>query len=670
VLAAASAEAPPVTPSPDDLYILYTGGTTGMPKGVLWRQADIFVEALGGRRNDGAPFEDYETLVAGASGTEGGLRAVLAPPFMHGAGHWMSFLTFHRGGTVFIQSHPERLDPVDIWSLIEREKVAFLLIVGDAFARPLLDELDRNTYDLSSLTVLLSGGAPLSAPLKQEFLSHLPALIVVDGLGSSEAGGQMQHVSAGGAASTGTFMLSPGNHVLSADLTRELGEDDDEIGWLASRDGSRSATSAALSSTTTYPTVNGVRYAVPGDRARVRPGMIVELHGRDSVTINSGGEKIFAEEVEHALRHHPAVYDVVVAPRPSDRWGQEVVAIVRLRDGFEASDGLEAELLDESEKHIARYKLPKAFVFVDEVVCSPSGKADYRWARTTASLIRPRARDWALAAPIHPQSPNPDRVRRRADCRRGSPGARLARGRDPRRGPRDARVRRAAAAPRADHGRAMPGVRPAHVPGLPAVQALRSGAGRARTPQGLPEGEEKTRAVRDVRRDRARYDLVNRIMTFRMDVGWRKRTVTDLPCRPPPSCSTSPGIEASPKCAGAASSRSASTCPKACCGRIGAASPACSPTCSASLSATAMWTARPVGSPFETCASSRRSSLSSREWCGSEAGWRSSRSPRPTTRSCAGATASTSGRSCRSSAACCLTAARIATFRSWPTSRA
>ena len=386
VLAASSADATGVTPSPDDLYILYTGGTTGMPKGVLWRQADIFVEALGGRRNDGAPFEDYESLVAGATGVEGGLRAVLAPPFMHGAGHWMSFLTFHRGGTVFIQSNPERLDAQDIWSLIAREKVAFLLIVGDAFARPLLDELERHEYDLSALTVLLSGGAPLSAPLKQEFLKHLPALIVVDGLGSSEAGGQMQHVSAGGAASTGTFVLSPGNHVLSADLTHELGEGDDEIGWLAKS--GRLALGYlgdAEKTARTYPVVDGVRYAVPGDRARLCPGNIVELHGRDSVTINSGGEKIFAEEVEHALRHHPAVYDVVVAPRPSDRWGQEVVAIVRLREGVDASDALEAELLDESEKHIARYKLPKAFVFVDEVVRSPSGKADYRWARATAT---------------------------------------------------------------------------------------------------------------------------------------------------------------------------------------------------------------------------------------------------------------------------------------------
>ncbi len=356
-----------------------------MPKGVLWRQADIFVEALGGRRTDQSAIETYDELAVQATSPEGGLRAVLAPPFMHGAGHWMSFLTWHRGGTVFIQSHPERLDPVDIWSLIEREKVAFLLIVGDAFARPLLDELDRGTYDLSSLTVLLSGGAPLSAPLKQEFLTHLPALIVVDGLGSSEAGGQMQHVSAGGAASTGTFMLTAGNHVLSADLTRELSAGDDEIGWLAKS--GRLALGYlgdAEKTARTYPTVDGVRYAVPGDRARLRPDMIVELHGRDSVTINSGGEKIFAEEVEAALRHHPAVYDAVVAGRPSERWGQEVVAVVRLRDGHDATADTEAELLVECERHIARYKLPKAFVFVDEVVRSPAGKADYRWARTVA----------------------------------------------------------------------------------------------------------------------------------------------------------------------------------------------------------------------------------------------------------------------------------------------
>ena len=152
---------------------------------------------------------------------------------MHGAGHWVSFGTWNTGGTVVVQSAPERLDPVDIWSLIEREQVDFLLIVGDAFARPLLDELDRRTYDLSSLTVLLSGGAPLSARLKREFLEHLPTLMIIDGLGSSEAGGQLSSVSTSGSATTGTFPGAPGNDVLAYALDRVLEPGDEELGWLA-----------------------------------------------------------------------------------------------------------------------------------------------------------------------------------------------------------------------------------------------------------------------------------------------------------------------------------------------------------------------------------------------------------------------------------------------------
>jgi fatty-acyl-CoA synthase len=373
-LAAASPDKPAVQWSPDDLYILYTGGTTGMPKGVLWRNGDANVECFGGSRAD--------TLDGVLAEANTGLRALLAPPFMHGAGHWMSFRTWNGGGTVFVQSEPERLDPVDIWGLIERERLSFLLIVGDAFARPLLDELERTRYDLSSLTVLLSGGAPLSAHLKEQFLGHLPTLMIVDGLGSSEAGGQLSHVSAGSGATTGTFPISPGNHVLSADLDRELAAGDPELGWLAkSGNLALGYLGDAAKTARTYPVVAGVRYAVPGDRARLRADGIIELHGRDSVTINSGGEKIFAEEVEAAVKAHPSVYDCVVAGRPSERWGNEVVAVVRLRDGYSAD---EAALLHEAERHIARYKLPKAFVFVPEIVRSPSGKADYRWAKETA----------------------------------------------------------------------------------------------------------------------------------------------------------------------------------------------------------------------------------------------------------------------------------------------
>jgi fatty-acyl-CoA synthase len=373
-LAAASPDKPAVHWSPDDLYILYTGGTTGMPKGVLWRNGDANVECFGGSRAD-----TMEGVLAEANT---GLRALLAPPFMHGAGHWMSFRTWNGGGTVFVQSQPERLDPVDVWGLVERERLSFLLIVGDAFARPLLDGLSQADYDLSSLTVVLSGGAPLSAHLKEEFLRHLPTLMIVDGLGSSEAGGQLSHVSAGSGATTGTFPISPGNHVLSEYLQRELAPGDEELGWLAkSGNLALGYLGDAAKTARTYPVVAGVRYAVPGDRARLRADGIIELHGRDSVTINSGGEKIFAEEVEAAVKAHPSVYDCVVAGRPSERWGNEVVAVVRIRTGYAAD---EAALLNEAERHIARYKLPKAFVFVPEIVRSPSGKADYRWAKQMA----------------------------------------------------------------------------------------------------------------------------------------------------------------------------------------------------------------------------------------------------------------------------------------------
>jgi acyl-CoA synthetase (AMP-forming)/AMP-acid ligase II len=371
-LAAAPATPPSVHPSADDLYILYTGGTTGMPKGVLWRNGDAMVECFGGSPT-AVTVEDF----VAEAGT--GMRALITPPFMHGAGHWVALRVWLAGGTVHLQDEPGHFDPADVWRTVEHEGIEFMLIVGDAFARPLVDELARGSYELSSLNVVLSGGAALSVGLKRELLAQLPTLMIVDGLGSSEAGGQLSHVSTAAEAATGSFPPRPGNSVLSADLDRVLQPGDDEIGWLAKS--GRLALGYlhdAAKTARTYPVVDGVRYVIPGDRARLHPDGSIELQGRDAVTINSGGEKIFAEEVEMAVKAHPDVYDCVVAGRPSERWGNEVVAIVRPREG---ADLTPSALLTEAGRHIARYKLPKDFVFVDDIVRSPAGKPDYRWAR-------------------------------------------------------------------------------------------------------------------------------------------------------------------------------------------------------------------------------------------------------------------------------------------------
>ncbi len=382
VIASSSPEPPPVEPSPDDLYVLYTGGTTGMPKGVLWRQHDIFVTSFGGRDLvGGGVMGSYDEIVTRAAENPG-TKIMILPPLMHGAAQWGVMTAITTGQSLVFASVVDRMDADDVVRTIERERVAVVTVVGDAIARPLLAAIESGRADLSSLAVVANGGAMLTPSIKERLITALPNAIVIDGVGSSETGAQMHHMSMSGAVSTGTFNAGPDTYVAADDLSSILAPGHEGIGWLAQKGyvplgykGDPAKTAA------TFPVIEGMRYAVPGDRARHLEDGSIELLGRDSATINSGGEKIFAEEVEMAIASHPAVADVLVAGRPSERWGQEVVAVVALADGSTAEA---QEIIDHASKSIARYKLPKAVVFRPAIERSPAGKADYRWARKQA----------------------------------------------------------------------------------------------------------------------------------------------------------------------------------------------------------------------------------------------------------------------------------------------
>ncbi len=374
--------------SPDDRYGLWTGGTTGMPKGVLWRQEDIYMSALGGSGNAllGIPpvadLDDVAARVRAGTPLPGSL---ILCPLMHGGGFWVGF-TAILTGTYAVLIRDTGFDPAFALRVVSEEKVRIVMTIGDAYARPIVDELERSkrgTYDMSTLLVYGSGGAILSPSVKVDLARVLPTTVVHDGFGASETGGQGRLVGTGTDGAP-RFDMDPGNVVIADDGTL-CRPGDGRVGLLANsghiplgyyKDKAKTAQ--------TFPVIDGVRYAVPGDLASVDADGTILVYGRGSVSINSGGEKIFPEEVEKALKSHPAVFDATVVGTPNERFGAQVTAVVELRRDHADSPPSLAELQEHCRQHIAGYKVPRGLVFVDKTVRSPSGKPDYRWAKETA----------------------------------------------------------------------------------------------------------------------------------------------------------------------------------------------------------------------------------------------------------------------------------------------
>jgi acyl-CoA synthetase (AMP-forming)/AMP-acid ligase II len=386
LLAGSSPERPDLERSPDDLYMVYTGGTTGLPKGVLWRQADIWTGAMGGADpRNGLEFDSYEAAVASAA-EDRVFPYLIAAPLMHGGGQWLAWLGWMGGDPVVFGHVVDRLDPADVLQTIERERCSFMIVIGNAFGRPILDELDRaieagTPYDFSSLKVLATGAAAMTTGVKEEFLAHRPGLRIIDSMGASESGTQGRNVSTDeGEVEAGVFEPGPGTCVISDDMTHEIDASTGGSGWLARKGRIPLGYLGDADKTRrTFPSIDGTRYSVPGDRAEWLPDGRLKLLGRDSVCINTGGEKVFVEEVEAVLHAHPAVRDAVVVGRPSERWGNEVCAVVST-----SSPVTRDELIEHCDGHLARYKLPRTVIAVPEVVRGPNGKADYRWAAQVA----------------------------------------------------------------------------------------------------------------------------------------------------------------------------------------------------------------------------------------------------------------------------------------------
>ncbi|HUF31803.1 MAG TPA: acyl-CoA synthetase [Acidimicrobiales bacterium] len=368
----------------DDLYMLYTGGTTGMPKGVMWRQDDLF-HLLNSSSPSAYDADGTIDDVKAKRQSEGpGFGAIPACPLMHGTGALISFAILTGGGTIVLL--PSRsFDAEELFDVLEKEQANAAVIVGDAFAKPMVRALDAepDRWNISSLLMMYSSGVMWSESTKQGLLKHNPGMMLIDALGSSEAIGMGTNLSAGeDAAKTAKFSLGE-NAVVITDDGRLVEPGSGEIG----RVGIKGRVPVGYykdpeKSAATFPEIDGVRYSIPGDYATVESDGSVTLLGRGSVCINTGGEKVFPEEVEEALKTYPGVRDAVAVGVPDDKFGEAVTAVVELDPGAEVDEG---DVIKHVKGSLAAFKAPKHVIVVETIGRAPNAKVDYKRLKQLAA---------------------------------------------------------------------------------------------------------------------------------------------------------------------------------------------------------------------------------------------------------------------------------------------
>jgi len=372
--------------SGDDLLLLYTGGTTGMPKGVMWRQDDLFqVIGAGGNAALGIPPAESIVELVARHGAPDHARPIslVAAPLMHGTGQFSAFISFNAGGTI-VCLPSRKFSAVELWNEVERRHATNVVIVGLAFSTPMLEALDASPgrWDLSSVKVMSSSGSMWSQENKRGLLSHVSNSVIMDSFGSSEAVGMGASSSAPGAeVQTAAFMLGP-NCAVFAEDGRRVQPGSGERGMVAVtgflpagyyKDAPKSAA--------TFKIMEGIRWSVPGDWAEVNTDGTLTLLGRGSVCINTGGEKVFPEEVEEALKRHASVRDAVVVGVADVRFGERICAVVEAEAGQTPTL---SELAEHVRAQLAAYKAPRELVVIDTIGRAPNGKVDYKAIKARA----------------------------------------------------------------------------------------------------------------------------------------------------------------------------------------------------------------------------------------------------------------------------------------------